>query len=71
MSPLSSPPPSNDDEDDPDDMMCERCGGTLEYVGIDDGYGDYGTSACDVLKCQHCENTVIRNCIDTGDDDDE
>ncbi len=37
-------------------MNCPYCGlDHLEYIGIDDGGGDYGDSVVDVWHCLDCD----------------
>lgn len=51
--------------------VCEYCGSEdVEYTGVDDGGGDYGTSVCDQFHCNHCEGDFEAGCIDTGSDED-
>ena len=34
------------------------CQGTLEYLGIDDGFGDFGNQFLDIYKCSYCEARI-------------
>jgi len=34
---------------------CPYCGGKLEYVGIEEGGGDYADSLVDLWYCHECD----------------
>lgn len=49
-------------------MACEYCGSTeVDYVGMDDGGGAYGTQVCDTYHCLNCDQYFEGGCIDEGD----
>lgn len=48
-------------------MMCEFCGTPMRYLGVGDGYGDYGMSLCDVYICDTCDNEQAVNCSEMGE----
>ena len=44
---------------------CPRgCDALLEYVGIDDGFGDNGDLFCDLWECPACGEQVVGDCSD-------
>ena len=48
--------------------QCPACGSEeIDYVGIDDGGGDYGDSVCDTWRCCDCDYHWEENCIDPED----
>lgn len=50
-------------------MQCPYCGSNhVDYIGVDDGGGNYGTSVCDIFHCGDCEMDFEANCIDTEED---
>jgi len=54
----------------PKRLFCHHCGSEdLEYLGVDDGGGDYGTSVCDEYGCLNCGNVLEVNCWECDDDD--
>lgn len=45
-------------------MMCPRgCAFYLEYIGIDDGFGENQNLICDVYRCPACGEEVAGNCM--------
>lgn len=38
----------------------------VEYLGMADGQGDYGTAICDEYKCYECGGIFEGDCIDDG-----
>lgn len=36
-------------------MNCRYCGSRMDYIGIQDGGGDYGDSVCDEYQCMTCD----------------
>jgi len=49
-------------------IYCRLCGhDEYEYLGVDDGGGDYGSSICDQFHCLNCNNYFEDNCIDVFD----
>lgn len=53
-------------------VTCYYCGSEdVEYIGTDDGGGDYGSAVCDLFHCNQCDQDFEANCIEyEGDDDD-
>ncbi len=57
-------------------MQCPDCGSEdVEYIGIDDGGGDYGDCLVDLWYCVHCDGEFEGHAIpiieydgDTGED---
>lgn len=48
-------------------MDCKYCGSdVVDYVGIDDGGGDYGESVCDQYECLECGARFEADCIGEG-----
>lgn len=48
---------------------CPYCGGTnLDYIGADDGGGDYGTSLVETFYCEDCDEEVSFDVYDYGED---
>lgn len=44
---------------------CPSCGSSnTVFCGTDDGYGDEGTSVCDVYFCDDCEYEFTGNCLE-------
>jgi C4-type Zn-finger protein len=52
-------------------VTCPLCGEPMEYLGVDDGGGDYGTSICDDWYCENCDYHVEDNCIEYEDDSED
>lgn len=50
--------------------ICPYCGQPMDYIGVADGGGDYGSSICDEFECS-CGNVIEMNCIETEDDDED
>ena len=51
-------------------MHCRYCGSEdFEYLGIDDGGGDYGASICDQYGCLECGNITEVGCVDIDEDE--
>lgn len=49
---------------------CEYCGSEdIEYMGADDGGGDYGDAVCDQWHCNACDQDFETDCF--GDDDED
>lgn len=47
-------------------MECPYCGSRLiEYLGVSDGSGEYGTSLCDEYNCQGCGEYWEEGCFET------
>ena len=45
-------------------MNCPRgCDAVMEYVGIDDGFGDNGELSCDLYECPACGEQVTGDCV--------
>ncbi|MGB1289170.1 MAG: hypothetical protein ACPG7F_21730 [Aggregatilineales bacterium] len=50
---------------------CRHCGGdNLDYKGIEDGAGDYGTALADMFECLDCGNYMEFNHVELHDDED-
>lgn len=49
-------------------MNCKYCGADMDYVGVDDGGGDYGSAVCDQWTCPECDWAEESNCIEIIDD---
>jgi len=45
-------------------MQCKYCGNQMEYMGINDGGGDYGSALCDEWECPECGWCEEVNCVD-------
>lgn len=50
-------------------MFCPYCGGNGEYLGADDGGGDYGDSVCDMYRCGTCDTEFEGNCVEFDGED--
>lgn len=51
-------------------MDCPYCGGDdVDYIGVADGGGPYGTSVCDEWMCHTCGVVFDAGCIEYEDDD--
>lgn len=51
-------------------MKCEHCGSDdLVYLGVSDGYGNYGNLCCDVYRCERCNEHTVDNCFNCEDDE--
>jgi len=48
-------------------VFCKYCGGACEYVGVDDGGGDYGDAVCDMYRCEDCDSEFEGDCIEVDD----
>lgn len=45
-------------------MDCRYCGSDeVDYLGVDDGGGDYGDSVCDQYECLECGAMFEANCM--------
>lgn len=45
-------------------IHCKYCGSeNVDYLGVDDGGGDYGDSVCDEYHCLDCDNYFEGHCI--------
>lgn len=45
--------------------MCPYClSSNTEYMGIDDGGGEYGTSVCDEYECLECGAGWSSDCME-------
>jgi len=45
--------------------MCRYCGSwNVQYLGIQDGLGDYGDSVCDVWQCEDCGQEYEVHCVE-------
>jgi len=48
---------------------CVYCGSEeVEYTGLDDGGGDFGSSVCDQYHCLACDGEFEDGCIDDQED---
>lgn len=48
-------------------MQCPYCGENMEYLGVDDGGGDYGSAVCDQWECPGCGWCDETNCVEFDD----
>lgn len=44
-------------------MNCPTCGERMDYVGIDEGAGAFGTAVCDQWHCDNCDSYQDGDCI--------
>lgn len=55
-------------------MKCKYCGSQMDYMGVNDGGGDYGSAVCDEWQCPECDWAAEDGCVeydDSIDTDDE
>jgi ribosomal protein L37AE/L43A len=38
----------------------------MVYVGVDDGFGEYGDMACGIYECSACGEQVTGECFETS-----
>jgi len=51
---------------------CIFCGSEdVEYLGVQDGSGDFGSATCDLYHCNECGADVEKDCIEYGEDENE
>ena len=48
-------------------MKCKYCGCEMDYVGIQDGGGDYGSAVCDEFECPECGWVEESGCVEYDD----
>lgn len=49
-------------------MQCPYCNNEMEYVGVNDGGGDYGSAICDEYQCPVCDWIEETDCIEYDDE---
>jgi len=53
-----------------DKYYCRHCGGDrLDYKGVEDGAGGYGTALADMFECMDCGNYLEFNVTELHDDE--
>lgn len=52
-------------------MICPICGDEMDYIGVDDSGGDYGSALCEEYCCPMCDHCEEVNCEELLDDDDD
>lgn len=46
-------------------FTCPYCDSSdIDYVGVEDGGGDYGDSLCDIWLCHGCGHEFEKNCVE-------
>ena len=51
-------------------MKCPYCGSeSVDYIGVTDGGGAFGTSLCDEWHCVSCGEYLEYNCVDVEPED--
>lgn len=50
--------------------FCPECGNAgMRYMGIGDGFGEFGMQCCDVYICESCGYEEADDCMNCDDND--